>query len=391
MITSHRNMRTSGLALAALLTALPSVVRAADAEAELTYSEKSFSFVNWGLPIASQPKPFASEPPLGTDKVSRGKFETGGTNSVAFVWNRTAGKLYVDLNGDLNLTNDADGTYTSPSGMRGSYQSFANVRLPVKTTTGTQQTVGDINLSIYGSNPNGSFALRSLWNGKLSLQGQEWEVGVMEDNFRRGGTTAVGQMLLRPWAKRDKPFSSFDGSLQTVPFSSKLFLSGHAYRVAVTNTPAGGSRRLQLTEEHPTLGEAKITGKFIQRLTLAGGPYQVVLDQPEGVVRLPVGSYSEAKVRLQAGELGAYESADQARNDRKITISEKTPAVLEMGGPLTNSVSVTRRGSSLNLSYQLVGAGGRTYTSSSVDRTKPPEFVAFSGGRNVGSGKFEFG
>ena len=381
------------LLLAAILTTiLPSAVQAADAEAELSYGEKTFSFANWSLPIASQTKPFAGEPPLGTDKVSRGKFEAGGTNSVAFLWNRTAGKLYVDLNGDLNLTNDADGTYTSPSEMRGSYQSFANVHLPVKTATGTQQMIGDINLSLYSGNPiYGLFALRSLWQGKLSLQGQEWEVGMMEDNLGRGGITTARQLLLRPWAKRDKSFNAYDGSLQVVPFSEKLFLGGHAYRVAVTNVPAGGSRRLQLTEEHPTLGEAKITGKFIQRLTLTGGPYQVVLDQPEAVVRLPVGSYSEAKVWLQAGDKDAYESPNQAPNTEKISISEKTPAVLEIGGPLTNSVSVARRGSSLNLSYQLLGAGGRTYTSASVDRTKPPEFVAFSGGRKVGSGKFEFG
>jgi hypothetical protein len=62
-----------------------------------------------------------------------------------------------------------------------------------------------------------------------------------------------------------------------------------------------------------------------------------------------------------------------------------------VGGPLTNSVAVSRRGSSLYLSYQLLGAAGRTYSRIDLDRSKPPEWTAYRGDTKVGSGKFEFG
>ena len=66
------------------------------------------------------------------------------------------------------------------------------------------------------------------------------------------------------------------------------------------------------------------------------------------------------------------------------------PAVLTAGGPLTNSVSVSRRGRYLALNYQLVGAGG-PYQLVNQDRSHPPEFTVYQGDKKVASGKFEFG
>ena len=78
-------------------------------------------------------------------------------------------------------------------------------------------------------------------------------------------------------------------------------------------------------------------------------------------------------------------------------ISERTPALLRVGGPLTNSVSVNRRGKILLLNYELVGAGGvlvgagGAYQLVNPDRLHPPEFVIYQGDKKVASGKFEFG
>jgi hypothetical protein len=42
----------------------------------------------------------------------------------------------------------------------------------------------------------------------------------------------------------------------------------------------------------------------------------------------------------------------------RFSVDDKTPAVLNVGGPLTNSVIVSRHGRDLRLDYRLVGAGG---------------------------------
>ncbi len=73
-----------------------------------------------------------------------------------------------------------------------------------------------------------------------------------------------------------------------------------------------------------------------------------------------------------------------------ITVDEKKPAVLTAGGPLTNSVAVSRRGKYLALNYQLLGAGG-PYQFVNQDRSHPPEFAVYHGDKKVASGKFEFG
>jgi hypothetical protein len=72
-------------------------------------------------------------------------------------------------------------------------------------------------------------------------------------------------------------------------------------------------------------------------------------------------------------------------------VSGQTPATLDIGGPLTNSVAVARHGSDLTLNYQLLGAGGQRYQLASVNRQHPPEFAIFHGGKKIASGDFEFG
>jgi hypothetical protein len=60
-----------------------------------------------------------------------------------------------------------------------------------------------------------------------------------------------------------------------------------------------------------------------------------------------------------------------------------------VGGPLTNCVTVSRHGRALNLSYQCVGAGSETYQL--LGARREPEFAAYRAGKQIASGKFQFG
>jgi hypothetical protein len=72
-------------------------------------------------------------------------------------------------------------------------------------------------------------------------------------------------------------------------------------------------------------------------------------------------------------------------------VDARTTAVLQTGGPLTNSVTASRQGQDLRLDYCLVGAGGETYQLAKQDRSKPPEFAVYKGGKKIAYGTFEFG
>ena len=358
----------------------------------LEYTEGPYSFINWGCRVVVRSTPFPKEPAFGSGKIIRGalQFDDSTSNSVAFAWNPAAGKLYLDLNHNLDLTDDPAGVFVSPA--KG-YQTFSGIRLPVKTAAGNRETLMDLNLNNYGSRPGGTVAVHSFWQGKVTLQGVEYQVGVVENPFSRSGPAPDGYLLLRRWAARNEPFSTDAGSFVAFPFPRKLFYQNQACRLDCTNELSGNNVRLKLqfTGEQPALGELKINGHFIERAILQGGPYLVVLDQPETVVKVPVGKYNRPEVWLKQGDTVAYHSTYSVRPDQGITIDRNKPGVLAAGGPLTNSVSLSRHGKSLRFNYQLLGAGGEVYQLARVDRSQPPEFAVYKGDRKIASGKFEFG
>jgi hypothetical protein len=120
-------------------------------------------------------------------------------------------------------------------------------------------------------------------------------------------------------------------------------------------------------------------------------PYTVVLDRPEPKVRIPVGTYNKYWLALKHKDTEAFCHYADWLNPKPVTITASKLAVLNMGGPLTNWVTVEKRGRTLTLEYQMLGAGGRYRLSGPVDRTKPPQVAIYQNGKPVGSGKFEFG
>ena len=125
---------------------------------------------------------------------------------------------------------------------------------------------------------------------------------------------------------------------------------------------------------------------------LHGSQYAVVMDQPGAVMQVPVGSYGPCRVQLKQGGAEAYRElagsgGSEAQNATKVSAGK--PATLVAGGPLTNSVTVSRRGRTLNLGYQLLGAGGESYRL--LGARQEPEFAAYRGGQKIASGRFQFG
>jgi hypothetical protein len=362
----------------------------------LEYSEVGYSFINQGLPLVTRSTPFVKEPAFAGSKVVRGTFQPGGSasNSIAFIWDRAAGKLYLDLNRNLDLTDDPAGVFgCREKNYSRYYQTFTNVHLPFKTLSGNRELLADLNLYNYGSRPDCTAAVRSFWQGKVILQGADWQVGIVETSFDKSDPRDGGYMLLRPWAERNKPFNTYPGSSDAFPFSRKLFVQNQAYQLDCTNGSQGDGLklRLQFTGQQLVLGELKITGDFVRRIILQGEPYLVIVDQPEPVVKIPVGRYHQPGVWLKKGDAEAYRDSGPMRSEKWITVDEKKPVVLAAGGPLTNSVSLSRHGKYLRLNYQLLGVDGELYQRTLADRSHPPEFAVYKGDRKIASGKFEFG
>lgn len=361
----------------------------------LDYQEAKSSVMNWTVSITPQPAPFKKEPAVAAGKVMRGRLQFGGHNggSIAFVWLRSAGKLFLDLNRNLDLTDDVEGIFATREPAPAVTQSFVGVRLPFQTPTGVRPVLVDLSFWSYGSRLSCSAALRSYWQGKLILQGVEWQAGIVRDPVSKFSSSQAGHLLLRPWEERNKPFGADAGSLEILPFSPNLFIRDHAYRLDCREGSGGDSAelKLQFTEQKTTLGELRVSGDFVHRILLEGGRYLVVIDNPEGPVRVPAGRYTERKVWLRKDHAEACRKPAAQPDGTPLVIDANKPMTLVAGGPLTNSVSISRRGRNLRLSYQLVGAGGDVYQLLGPDRAKTPEFTVYHGSKLIASGKFEFG
>ena len=362
--------------------------------ASLEYQETGYNVTSWSASLTTQTIAFPKEPAAASGKTVRGVFNFGGasSNAIPFLWQRDARKLFLDLNRNRDLTDDPAGVFSAPAVSSISYQTFTNIHLRFNTAAGRCRALVDLNLYDYGVQPSGIVRVRSFWQGRATLNGRDWQVGIVQNNLNQSGTFENGQLLLRPWSARNRPFAASDGTLATVPFSRGLFVDGHSYQLDLTAQSENGEARpaFRFTEKSVALGEVKITGKFIQRLVLTGGPYLVV-DQPAGTLKIPNGAYDQPSILLAQGGNEAFYNSSQPISVSRISVSDKAPAVLDVGGPLTNSVTATREGQDLRLDYKLIGAGGASYRLVNQDSSKPPEFAIYKGDRKIASGKFEFG
>jgi len=126
-------------------------------------------------PLDTPNAPFLKEPELGQEHVFSGALQVGKdpTNTIALIWDRPAGKLYFDLNRNLDLTDDPAGVFSSPH--KGHFvQVFTNVILSLRTARGLDPTIVDLRLT---SRREGRWILaqlswRTLWQAKVALKGE---------------------------------------------------------------------------------------------------------------------------------------------------------------------------------------------------------------------------
>jgi hypothetical protein len=411
--------------------------------AQLEYQETSFQFLFRNVPVERRLVRFPKEPALAPGPVVRGVLKFGGnpSNAVPFVWHSGAKKLFLDLNRDQDLTDDPTGVFPAQvlwtAGPTYIYQMFTNVPLSFPAASAGAPMVVDLRFSMDIARRPGeamcNAALRSYWQGKVTRDGHDWQVGLMQNLSDQPGSFEHGQLLLRPWAERNKRFvASCEVPEDTLAvawtgknwmvrasdafaFSPKMFFEGHACQLDWSAEPRGREERLalRLTEQQTALGELRITGSSIQRLVLMGGPYVVVLAQPPGSVKVPPGRYQPYRVWLQQGKAEAYFNYGLPQSgkanvveeisgsqmpvlgppppEQAVVVDAGRTSVLAVGGPLINCVSAAHRGRNLLLSYRLIGAGGGEYWLEAGRDGKPPQVTIRQSGKRIGSGQFEFG
>jgi hypothetical protein len=341
--------------------------------------------------LAKPATPFLKEPETSPHHVFRGLLQLGQdtNNPVALIWDQPKRKLYLDLNRNLDLTDDAGGVYSSIN--KGLQQTFANVTVPVNTAAGFQPTVLDLQ---FYTDANAGWAYahlvsRSWWQAKVTSAGQEWQVAAVDHLFGQDGPAAAKFLLLRPWADRTNLVSLYDPSSGIVPFPRRLFWLGQAFQLERRFDTSGAAPvcKLEFTPQRPPLADLKHSGEFVYYAVLRDtNGYTAVLREPEGTVQVPQGVYAVSAAWLRKGAAEAFQLSYEP-----MLLKTATATNLVLGGPLTNWVVLERAGRKLQMNYQLRGADGRYYRMAEQDRSRPPEFTVYYGSKKALAGKFEFG
>jgi hypothetical protein len=390
-----------GLLSCILLAPTPTHSQAADGSPSpvsitipLEYREAQDELLTLPLSISTQSDPFPNEPAVSPRSVRRGTFRVGSMGELRFIWDQRQGQLYLDLNRNADLSDDTEGRFSCANGARSeNYQQFDNVRFDLPINGITQKMRFTVSLYAFGQ-VGGSIALHSYWSGQTVLAGREWELGIVPTAFGPAKTGNDEILLLRPWTAVGTGFNVGDGSLDAFACGSNLFFQGQAFDVQRKVSAAAPLHfEIALTTRETALGQVWFTGQHVRRALLADGPWTVVIEEPTGTLSVPQGTYRTHMVHLRKGDAEArlergWSGPGALR--QPVIVHADTPALVTAGGPLTNTVTVQRRGQSLVFNYQLIGAGGETYRPGR-NSGEPPRVAIYHGERLLESGNFEFG
>lgn len=139
--------------------------------------------------------------------------------------------------------------------------------------------------------------------------------------------------------------------------------------------------------------ELAIRGHSIRQLTLIERTRRtgVRFDRPGETVQLPPGEYRVEQVELDNGY--TLDPLAVPRHDW-FQVTREGRNELAAGAPLYPTVAARRHGGFIRMDYSTVDGVGRSYRKIGMtleERSRPPTFTVSKGGRQIGSGSFEYG
>lgn len=341
-------------------------------------------------------EPFTAEPDIGDRVVCRGILYCDSLNSdgsnMGFLWDKSEGKLYLDLNRDGDLTNDPNGVLTGEGERDGGYihQVFPEFQLSLSADSSRHRYNISANLISYSGSKwkNADFSVQSGYEGSIELNGEPWSFRIID---ALKGRIKPGDLL--------SVFPEADGGqeLSFLPLTENLFLFDRCYAVDFEFKPGDNQTpRLwcRLTEKEVPLASLRLDGQGVGWFVFGNEDTLVLPRLSEDAMTAPVGEYHCKGLFLKPLS-NAYPPA-HPQNVRKIAVSvaADTDNVLKVGAPLNHSVTIERSGRVLTFNHQLIGGGGETYdfrmlTGYASDNK--PAVTIYKGDVQLASGEFEYG
>jgi hypothetical protein len=160
----------------------------------LDYRELDTRIIGSRLNITPRAEPYKKEPDWGGRAICRGTINSafhgvekpgaspGHSINLPFAWDYKQGKLYLDVNRNGDLTDDAVYS-TTPSPGNYYYQTFTNIQITFDAQASAHRVLVDI--AVYGYDgknvSGGNLTWHSYWQGKALLGDRECQVGLVEN------------------------------------------------------------------------------------------------------------------------------------------------------------------------------------------------------------------
>jgi hypothetical protein len=330
---------------------------------------------------------FKKEPFPNRGKIFRSVMPIGDAkNPIPFALNASKRTLYLDLNRNLDLTDDPQ--YSAEPYSQPSYQ-YYQFRIPLKID---DMSTSYIVNAVFYPHRNGSYVvIWSRWEGLIELHGKKYKFIVADD--MDGKIDLNGRDIFFIIPEDDPSGKNVIYQLTTNRTGARpdiLFLNGHAFRVSAEFAKRDNKLCVKATfrETQIETEVMQITGKHIKCLYLSGSSL-IIQDSPGKEIRVPSGRYPQARIVL--GEEKSKLTATCDISLHNFEVAKGKPAILTVGAPLKNIVYASQNGRYLNLSYRLVDNNNNDYTLSAKEPKQPPRAVIYRGGREIQSGNFEYG
>lgn len=291
--------------------------------------------------------------------------------------------LYADGNGNGDLTDDK----LIPGTQEWGWGDIIFRDVPIVRTVDGVPVHYRLDVTYYGAGDGAGACVTSCWSGQAELAGAPWVVRVV-DNL--DGVIDENDQLMLVKERVNLP-DDHTGQMLAVPPSGRVCVDGRVYETSYAFEAASRGEaglRVHFQPVDVPLGTLHIAGENITWLRITGGNIPVVLNAPRGSVEVPVSSYTSQSLAIKDHRLGAC----MAEADVTFEVTEAQPATLELGGPLTAGMDVTRSGRVITLFPTAVGIGGETYSAGGTAVT--PESAAFTiykGDKVLVSDDFQYG
>ncbi len=336
------------------------------------------------LPLEKSEVIFKAEPKYAGAEVVRSLLYLSGDKKdfIAFACDMESRTLYVDLNRNLDLTDDPDGVFQSATDRWS--REFKNIRIPVEQGDRRRELLVDI--LIYRSN-YGRYTVKSSWESDaVPIGDRTYRMAVVDDGD--GVVNRRDALFLTPVTEGGGDAAAAQVELKA---PASLVLDGQAWRFSYELAADGQTLALSVEPSSPRLQEVELTGENVERLVLESDKTAAVYFRPDQSISLPPESYTaEVWVRMTDGERSSLWHARRV----SFRLSEKNESVSwRVGGPIVSTLSHALSGSQLSFNQATRGADGASYSldSSSGVKFGKPKLRVKKAGKVIHVGEFEYG